>query len=123
MAWISDPPVFDRGMGYACTDRDMVRRFFNADQFFDTCDVYQQFWLSQSQVEHRAERLATGENQGVRRLGQESDRLVDSFCLLVVEVYWFHVVDSPGKALLALLTASTMRLGVTGNTDSSAPIL
>ena len=122
MTQIGNSPVFDRGMGYAGTDGDVGCRRLNADEFIDASNVYQQFRLNQSQVEHRTERLAAGENQGVRRLSQERNCLVDAFRLFVIEVDWLHVVTLPSDESLAAATASTIRRGVTGSTDSSTPI-
>ena len=68
LTWIWNAPVLDRSMRYARTDGNVVHRCFNADQFLDSCDVYQKFWLSQSQVEHRAQCLTPGQDQGVTAL-------------------------------------------------------
>src|SRR5262249_6689367 len=102
------------------TEREAVRVLGDLGQLVNAGNVDEKRRLRQPQVEHRSERLAAREQLGLRRLGDQRQRLGQARRPDVVEAAGFHgAVLAP--VLRARATASAMRRGVTGEINSSAP--
>ena len=72
---IGDASILDVAMGDAGADHEFVAAAFRLLQFGKPRDIDDQIRLDQAQIQHRAERLAAGDDLGrVLGLGHQSDR-------------------------------------------------
>mgnify|MGYP003673429979 CR=1 FL=1 len=107
--------VLDLGMGGGRAETDMIGAFGDRPQFRHGCDIDQPGGPGKPQVHHWPERLVAG-HRLVAGFGEK--RLRQGICAREVECSCFHDVCPP---VPAFASASRMRSGVSGMSDTSAP--
>ena len=107
-------------MGNARTKHQLTFRIVSPLEFGKPANIDDEIGLDQPQIEHRPERLATGDDLGCAiRLRQQSERCVQILGTLVSERHRFHAA---GLAVArAASTASTRRRGEIGECSTSTP--
>ncbi len=117
---VGDSAVLDVAMGDAGTDDEFIAAAFRLLQFGKTCDIDDQIRLDQPKVEHRAKRLASG-NDLARALHfrHQGERSLEIGRTLVGERCRLHAADL--SASPAARIASTIRRGEIGECRSSTP--
>ena len=81
-------------MGGHGADGDGATIFLDARQTWDLAEVDDVLGLGQTQLHHRDETVAAGQNLGVLQLAEQTERFLHRRGAVVLERGWIHEVGS-----------------------------